>query len=51
MQQLMKIQEDDHIPNPAIAKLAEREAGKTFKDFMVQEKRSKKEQAYSFFIG
>lgn len=51
MRQLMKIQEDDRIPNPTIAKLAEREAGKTFTDFMVQEKPSKKEQTYSFFIG
>lgn len=51
MQQLMKIQEDDHIPNSTIAKLAEREAGKTFRDFEVSEKPSRKERTYAFIIG
>jgi len=51
MQQLMKIQEDDKIPNPVIARLAEREAGKTFSDFRVQGAPSRKEKIYSFFIG
>ncbi|CNH99242.1 hypothetical protein HB991_03140 [Yersinia mollaretii] len=51
MQQLMKIQEDDHIPNPTIAKLAGREAGKTFDTFKVQTTPSKMERVYSFFIG
>lgn len=51
MQQLMKIQEDDKIPNPVIAKLAEREAGKTFSDFRMQDAPSRKEKFYSFFIS
>lgn len=51
MQQLMKIQEDDKIPNPVIARLAEREAGKTFSDFEVQDAPSRKEKIYSFFVN
>jgi len=49
MHQLMKIQEDDKPPNLTIAKLAEREAGKTFKDFMIHERLSRKEKLYTFF--
>ena len=51
MHQLMKIQEDDKIPNPTIANLAEREAGKTFKDFMIHEQLSRKEKIYSIFLN
>lgn len=51
MQQLMKIQEDDKIPNPVIARLAEREAGKLFEEFKVPGVPSKRERLYSFFLS
>lgn len=51
MQQLMKIQEDDKIPNPVIARLAEREAGEIFPEFKVSSAPSKREKIYLFVIG
>lgn len=51
MQQLMKIQEDDKIPNPVIARMAEREAGKTFEEFKVSGAPSGREKLYLFFLS
>jgi len=51
MHQLIKIQEDDKIPNPTLARLAERESGMTFEDFKVSGLPSKKEKLYSFFVN